>query len=100
VIQGVLSFVALYMGVFLVGSFLMASVLPPAPHGGADLLTAFTSVITTMGNVGPALGIAGPSETYASIPAAGKLVLSLCMLVGRLELFTVLVMFFPSFWKK
>jgi trk system potassium uptake protein TrkH len=100
VIQGVLSFVALYMGVLLMGTFLMASVLPPAPHGGADLLTAFTSVITTMGNVGPAMGVAGPSETYASIPMAGKLVLTVCMLVGRLELFTVLVMFFPSFWKK
>lgn len=100
VIQGVLSFVALYLGVFLLGAFLMAGVLPPSPRGGADLLTAFTSVITAMGNVGPALGIAGPSETYTSVPAAGKLVLSLCMLVGRLELFTVLVLFFPSFWKK
>lgn len=100
VIQGVFSFFALYMGVFLVGAFLMASVLPPAPHGGADLLTAFTSVITTMGNVGPAMGIAGPTETYTSIPSTGKLVLSVCMLVGRLELFTVLVLFFPSFWRR
>jgi trk system potassium uptake protein TrkH len=100
VIQGVLGFFALYMTVFLVGSSLMASILPPSPHGGGDLLTAVTSVITTMGNVGPAMGIAGPTETYASIPAAGKLVLALCMLVGRLELFTVLVLFFPSFWRK
>ncbi|MHB0956310.1 MAG: TrkH family potassium uptake protein [Pirellulaceae bacterium] len=100
VIQGVLSFFVLYMTVFLAGSFLMASVLPPSPHGGSDLLTAVTSVITTMGNVGPAMGIAGPTETYTSIPMAGKLVLSLCMLVGRLELFTVLVLFFPSFWNK
>lgn len=63
------------------GAFVMASVLPPSPHGGADLLTAFTSVITTMGNVGPAMGIAGPSETYTTRSTAGKLVLSLC--IGR-----------------
>lgn len=100
VIQGVLGFFALYMTVFLAGTFLMASVLAPAPHGGGDLLTAATSVITSMGNVGPAMGIAGPTETYTSIPMAGKLVLSLCMLVGRLELITVLVLFFPSFWIK
>lgn len=100
VIQGVLGFFALYMAVFLAGSFLMATFLAPAPQGGADLLTAVTSVITCMGNVGPALGIAGPTETFTSLPATGKLVLTACMLVGRLELFTVLVLFFPSFWKK
>jgi trk system potassium uptake protein TrkH len=100
VMHGVLGFVVLYMTVFLVGSFLMAAVLPLSPHGGSDLLTAVTSVITCMGNVGPAMGVAGPTETFTSVPMAGKVVLTVCMLVGRLELITVLVLFFPSFWRK
>ena len=52
-----------------------------------------------LGNIGPGLGLVSPSCTYAWIPAAGKWVLSACMLFGRLELFTVLVLFAPAFWR-
>ncbi len=100
VIQSVLGFFALFMTVFLVGSVIMAGLLPASADGSADLLTAGTSVISALGNVGPGLGTVGPTETYTAIPAVGKLVLALCMLVGRLEVFTVLVLFFPSFWRK
>ncbi len=67
---------------------------------GLDFLTALSSAATAISNLGPALGnITGPSGTFASIPDSAKWILSFCMLLGRLELFTVLVMFSPHFWK-
>ncbi|NBB75901.1 MAG: TrkH family potassium uptake protein, partial [Bacteroidetes bacterium] len=51
------------------------------------------------GNIGPAWGEFGPTSNYASVPAFGKWVLLLLMMIGRLELFTVLVIFTPWFWK-
>ncbi len=67
---------------------------------GVDLITSVSTVISAMCNVGPALGDAGPAETYATIPALGKWILTFCMLVGRLEVYTVLILFFPAFWTK
>ena len=100
VLQSILGFFDLFVTVFILASVIMAGILPPNTDGSPDLLTAASSVISALGNVGPGLGTVGPMETYTSIPMAGKLVLALCMLVGRLELFTVLVLFFPSFWRK
>ena len=62
--------------------------------------TAITSVAATLNNVGPGLGAVGPFDNYAGIPTTGKAILTLCMLLGRLELYTVLVLFLPSFWRK
>lgn len=90
----------MFVTVFLVASVIMAAILPPNADGSPELLTAATSVVSALGNVGPGLGTVGPTETYTELPMLGKLVLALCMLVGRLELFTVLVLFFPSFWRK
>lgn len=67
---------------------------------GTDIITATTTVISAMCNVGPALGTAGPAENFASIPDIGKWILTLCMLTGRLEVYTVLILFIPNFWKK
>jgi trk system potassium uptake protein TrkH len=53
-----------------------------------------------MSNVGPALGDAGPADNYFAIPAAGKWLLSFCMLIGRLEIYTVILLFMPMFWEK
>jgi len=93
VMQAILGFFALYMGVFVSASLVMAAL-------GMDLVSAGTAVITALGNVGPGLGSVGPVDNFAGVPAAGKLVLALCMLLGRLELFTVLVLVIPSFWRK
>ncbi len=93
VMQSILGFFALYMGVFVVASFIMAGV-------GMDLPSAGASVIATLSNIGPGLGSVGPVDNFAHVPAFGKLVLAFCMLLGRLELFTVLVLIFPSFWRK
>jgi trk system potassium uptake protein TrkH len=59
-----------------------------------------SSVIATLMNIGPGFGLVGPSENYAFISDVGKYFLAWNMLVGRLEMFSALVIFYPSFWKK
>jgi trk system potassium uptake protein TrkH len=67
---------------------------------GLDFVTSVSGAATAIANVGPALGdTIGPSGTFASLPAAAKWVLSLGMLLGRLELLTVLVLLTPGFWR-
>jgi trk system potassium uptake protein len=66
---------------------------------GVDLLTSVTAAATAVGNVGPGLGrVIGPTGTFASLPDAAKWILALAMLLGRLELFTVLALLAPQFW--
>ncbi|ACA58826.1 TrkH family potassium uptake protein [Candidatus Desulforudis audaxviator] len=93
VADGVQAFLVLYLGLFS-GAVLVMGAL------GLDLVSAFASVVATMSNIGPGLGLVGPAANYAAVPVAGKLVLSFCMLVGRLELFTVLALLNPGFWRK
>ena len=66
---------------------------------GADFDTAIGSVATCLGNIGPGIGEVGPVDNFAGISAPGKWLLSFLMLLGRLELFTVLMLFTPYFWK-
>jgi len=66
---------------------------------GMDLISAFSAVISSLGNIGPGLGTVGPASNFAEVPAAGKLLLAFCMLLGRLELYTVLVVFNLRFWR-
>ncbi len=93
VLQSILGFFAVFIGVFVVGSLLVAAT-------GMDLVSAAAAVIACLSNIGPGLGSVGPVDNFAHVPAFGKWVLIVCMLMGRLELFTVLVLFFPSFWRK
>jgi trk system potassium uptake protein TrkH len=86
-------FFIVYMGLFVGASLVMAGM-------GLDLVSAISSVAATLGNIGPGLGIVGPMDNYSAIPQAGKWVLSFCMLLGRLELFTVLMLFIPGTWRK
>ena len=65
-----------------------------------DYVTAMSAIIATLMNIGPGFGTIGPAENYAHISAIGKWFLSWNMLVGRLEMFSALVVFYPSFWKK
>jgi len=62
--------------------------------------TGISSVISALMNIGPGFGEVGPSENYSHISVPGKWFLAFLMLVGRLELFSVLVLLFPSFWKR
>jgi trk system potassium uptake protein TrkH len=67
---------------------------------GVDVLTSIAAVAASMFNIGPGLGNVGPAEHYGHLPALAKWVLSLCMLAGRLEFYTVLVIFAPAFWRR
>ena len=93
IVTNVLGFLALLIGLFITGVILM-SVL------GLDLESSFGAVAATLGNIGPGLGSVGPTDNYAHIPILGKWVLTFFMLAGRLEIYTVLILFAPSFWKK
>jgi trk system potassium uptake protein len=93
IIQNFLAFLLIYMMLIFAGSMIMSFL-------GLDFISAVGAAASTIGNIGPGLGSVGPVETYAHIPVFGKWVLSFFMLVGRLELFTVLLLLSPSFWKK
>jgi trk system potassium uptake protein TrkH len=93
VMRSVLGFLALYMGLFAFSSVLLAGL-------GVDFTTAFGAVAATIGNIGPGFGMVGPVENYAQIPVLGKWLLSWCMLLGRLEIFTVIILVVPEFWRK
>ena len=67
---------------------------------GLDIITSSSAVAATLGNVGPGLGGVGPTVTYTIIPDAGKLLLALCMWLGRLEIFAGLMLFFPTSYVK
>lgn len=92
-IQAVTAFVLLFIGTWAGGTLFMAAL-------GIEPVTATTSVIATLGNIGPGLGGVGAIENFGWIPVPGKIFLTLCMVLGRLELYTVLVMFVPAFWKE
>ena len=67
---------------------------------GLDFKNAVGVAASSLGNVGPAIGNFGPASNFSELPALGKYWSSLLMLMGRLELFTVLILFTPFFWKK
>ncbi|MBW2407885.1 MAG: TrkH family potassium uptake protein [Deltaproteobacteria bacterium] len=93
VVRSVLGFMGLYVGLFAFSSVLIASM-------GVDLITSVASVAATIGNIGPGLGMVGPTDNFAHIPYLGKWVLIWCMLLGRLEIYTVIILFVPEFWRK
>jgi trk system potassium uptake protein TrkH len=93
VVTNVLAFLAFYV-IIAVSSMVVMSLL------GNDFETSIGAVAATLGNIGPGIGAVGPAETYSEIATAGKWFLSFLMLVGRLELFTVIVLFSPAFWKE
>lgn len=85
---------------FFTAYFLIAAVVAGVvAAAGYDVLTSITAAATTLGNVGPGLGMVGPYDHFGHFPSSVKLVLSGAMLAGRLELFTVLVLFHPAFWR-
>ena len=93
VLSNVLSFVVLYIGLLFAGTLVVAAL-------GLDLWSAFTAALSCVGNIGPAFGSVGPTDNYAHIPAVGKWVLSFLMVVGRLEIYTVLIVLVPTFWRR
>ncbi len=92
-LNSISAFFILFMLLFALAGLLLSAL-------GLDLLTAFTATIACLGNIGPGFGSVGPAENFAHIPTTGKWILIFCMILGRLEIYTVLVLFIPEFWKK
>jgi len=92
VITGIIGVAVLYLITLTTGTLILSAM-------GIDLVTALSAVATNMGTIGPGLGLVGPMANYLWITPLGKIVLIICMLIGRLELFTVLALLTPSFWK-
>jgi trk system potassium uptake protein len=93
VARGVTTFFAVYMLLFAVVSFCLVAL-------GLDLITGMSATIACISGVGPGLGGVGPAENYAFIPAAGKVLLSLCMIAGRLEIFALFAIFSRETWRR
>jgi len=103
----VVVYFCMMMALFL-GSWLLLITIEPdtmwnnhPDHGAAEkLLDCGTAVAATLNNIGPGLGVVGPKENFSGFSQQGKVLLTLLMLLGRLELFAVLVLFSPQFWRK
>lgn len=92
IVFNILGFFILYMLSFIVGALVLSFL-------GLDFTTAIGAAASSIGNVGPALGTLGPVHNYDSLPLLGKWWCSFLMLIGRLELFTVLILFTKFFWR-
>jgi trk system potassium uptake protein TrkH len=93
VVTNVLGFFVLGILIFMAGVFFLTLI-------GLDMATSVGATVATLWNIGPGFGSVGPTDTYAHIPVAGKWLMSFYMLMGRLELFTVIILFSPSYWRK
>lgn len=93
IIYNLLAFIFLYLFVFVSGSIIMTAL-------GENFEVALSSVATSLGNVGPGIAEIGPSHTFSAISPTGKWLLSFLMLFGRLELFTVALLFTPYYWRR
>lgn len=93
IIHGVFLFIGAYIIISLIAIFIIS-------FDNFDVVATVTSVITTMSNIGPGLEVVGPAGNFAAFSPLSKLVLSFCMLAGRLEIYPMLIMFSPSIWRK
>jgi trk system potassium uptake protein TrkH len=92
IVENVQTFFFIFLGIHAFSVITLTSM-------GMDLESAFSAVLASITNVGPGLGMVGPMSNFADVPAVGKLLLAFCMLLGRLELYTVLVVFNIRFWR-
>jgi trk system potassium uptake protein TrkH len=92
VVASVTGYFGLWMLIALSGTLCLCAF-------GIDLVTSSTSVVATLNNIGPGLGVVGPTGNFAAMPALAKILLSLFMILGRLEFYAVVILFVPSFWR-
>lgn len=93
IITGVFLFIAAYFVIMLIAIFIVSL-------DGFDMTSTTTSVIATLSNIGPGLEMVGPAGNFAAFSPLSKLVLSFCMLAGRLEIYPMIILFSPSLWRK
>ena len=92
IVSSIVNFFLIYIFLFILSTIILT-------FDNVPIITAFTACAATIGNVGPGMELVGPSKNYADLSNLSKIVLSFLMIVGRLELFAILVIFTPSFWK-
>ena len=93
VMRSIMGFLSLYLLLFVICSMALAAM-------GVDAVTSVAAVAASLGNIGPGFGEVGPLDNFAAIPLAGKWLLAWCMLLGRLEIYTIIILLVPEFWKK
>ncbi len=93
ILNSIWGFFTIYLMLFVASSIFMIML-------GLDMISAFSSVAACIFNVGPGLGAVGPMDNFMGLPVIGKWILIFCMLIGRLEIYTVLVLLTPEFWRK
>ena len=89
VVSTVVTFFTLYLTLFAFGGLALAAL-------GTDLVTAFSASASSIGNIGPGFNLVGPAQNYAGLPSASKLILTVLMIAGRLEIYPLLVLMFLS----
>ena len=99
IVQSVQSFFLLYMFIFMTGT-LAFGIITDVAGAGFDLVSSASAVASSVGNVGPGLGAVGPTSNYVLVPGAGKWLLSFLMIVGRLEIFPVILLFTRELWRR
>lgn len=99
ILWSMLGFFLLYMLSFL-ATLILLTCLPHAREMDMDLETATTASLSALNSIGPGLGGVGPSQNFAFVHPFGKLALSFCMVLGRLEIYTLLIIFAPRFWRR
>lgn len=99
IVHSVQTFFLFYMVVFMVGTLLMG-IIESRLAIGQDLVTSASAVASALGNIGPGLGDVGPASNYLLVPAEGKWLLSGLMIVGRLEIFPIILLFTRELWRR
>ncbi|MDD3268404.1 MAG: TrkH family potassium uptake protein [Syntrophomonadaceae bacterium] len=89
----VLQFFFLYMTFLALGTIFLTAL-------DIDILSSLSAAAACLGNIGPGFGLVGPTRNFASMPDSGKYILGILMLVGRLEIYPILLLFLPTFWKE
>jgi len=93
IMRSIWGFFLLYVGIYIVGVTALTAL-------NLDMISAASGMATCLGNVGPALGSLGPMDNFSGVPLAGKWLLIFAMLLGRLEIYTIIVLLMPTFWRK
>ena len=99
IVEAIQTFFLLYMFAFMTGTFLLA-IIGSMGDPQLDMITTVSAVASSLGNVGPGLGLVGPTENYLVVPALGKWLLAALMIVGRLEILPILILFNPELWRR
>jgi trk system potassium uptake protein TrkH len=92
-VDDILVFTLFYLLIFVGASMILLT-------QGLDMLSSSSAVAATLGNVGPGFGLVGPTSNFAGLTTLSKILLSVCMLLGRLEIYPIVALFMPNFWRK